>query len=681
MKTFGPYQVIQEISNQRGTVVYKGRDNTTEVVIKVYHLAHFADGDPRRVEELSQSFYRTVEMQKTMAEKSEYIMPVLVYGMQGEAAWEVSPVYPSSAQKLIASKTVPPREQFQKIIDSVLQGAMDLKDQHGRSHGNLKPSNILITTDPKTRVTNVVLRDALPGDGAQSEKFEVADLNAIGRLMYLLVLPAENRDPSVWNVSETQPPSSWTQLFGNQAKAWATICNRLLDPNLAPHSYSLERLALDLLKIKPADAKAKSGAPSKSMPALVAAVVVLAAAGGFFAWKASQKKAPAPTVVKVVPDTEALRAKEETARKATEEATRLAEEKRLAEERAAAQAKVSEEARLKAEAEAARLAEEKKLLEARALKAREEARLQTEAVAYAQREAAEKEAELARLRKERQNAEQVQARQQRESEEATRELKRKLDEAQSRELAAELAKGKKLGEVQRTVSTTRTEPEPVQASRQPRKYQGWLNSVGMRFAPVPEERILVSIWETRRKDFEEFISSSRRTVDSNWKKTSFEQGSLHPVVNITVAEAEAFCEWLTQSERSKGLLAKGQFYRLPTEREWIGVATDLSRGSGYMWGNVWPPPSGIGNYGPTYSYDRFDFTAAAGQFRATASGIYDVAGNVWEMCLSGASSWTARGGSWLTTSPDELTLSHTVPLRATDRREDIGFRCVLDLGN
>ena len=42
------------------------------------------------------------------------------------------------------------------------------------------------------------------------------------------------------------PSGEWTTIFGKDTAAWLDLCNRLLDPNLSPDRYNLERLAADL---------------------------------------------------------------------------------------------------------------------------------------------------------------------------------------------------------------------------------------------------------------------------------------------------------------------------------------------------------------------------------------------------------------------------------------------------
>ena len=147
-------------------------------------------------------------------------------------------------------------------------------------------------------------------------------------------------------------------------------------------------------------------------------------------------------------------------------------------------------------------------------------------------------------------------------------------------------------------------PAAVAASAKPPP-GGFVNSLGMRFAPVGN--VLFSVWVTRVQDFSEFVKATGFS-SSAWKDPGFEQAPDHPVVYVSWDDAMAFCKWLTQKEQKAGLLKPRQAYRLPTDLEWsrgVGLpeesgatpeARDMDVPSVFPWGTQWPPPSKAGNY-------------------------------------------------------------------------------------
>ena len=209
----------------------------------------------------------------------------------------------------------------------------------------------------------------------------------------------------------------------------------------------------------------------------------------------------------------------------------------------------------------------------------------------------------------------------------------------------------------------------------------------------------IDIYEVTNAQFKTFIDANPQWSKDNipneyhngnylklWNGSDYPNGKAnHPVVYVSWYAAMAYAQWVGK--------------RLPTEAEWEKAARGGAVGKRYVWGDL-PDPSKsnyIHNGNPEY-------TSPVGNFPPNGYGLYDMGGNVWELCLdeydakfyrgsadknpiAGASdikaiienftdvqtARVARGGSWVTPGP-----AHTA-----DRGRDaptntngwLGFRC------
>jgi len=230
--------------------------------------------------------------------------------------------------------------------------------------------------------------------------------------------------------------------------------------------------------------------------------------------------------------------------------------------------------------------------------------------------------------------------------------------------------------------------------------EAWMNSLGMKFVPV-EDGLMASVYETRVMDFDTFLRGTAPTVGKPIAK--FTQGPDHPVVGVSLQDAEDFCHWLTGKERESKQIGADMEYRLPTDLEWSRMAgldgeagdsperRDSKVRDHFPWGNEWPPPPGSGNFadkdsGERYSLksydDAFEKTSPVGRYKANALGIYDLAGNVWEWVSDAYSDEVSglqvvRGGAWNVSERDLLLTSYRNAVPPTIREGLYGFRCVL----
>ena len=239
-----------------------------------------------------------------------------------------------------------------------------------------------------------------------------------------------------------------------------------------------------------------------------------------------------------------------------------------------------------------------------------------------------------------------------------------------------------------------------------------MNSLGMRFVPVPGTDVYFSVWETRVKDYQAFCDATGRS----WEKSTFPQTAYHPAVNVSWEDATAFCEWLSRTE--------GKSYRLPTDHEWscaVGIGDRRTRmrrprasirksrisfrgansGLRRMKPEIiavrnarhrrgWPSsrrPDTIHRIGGVIEgfNDGNVFTAAVRSFRPNGFGIYDLGGNVWEWCQDeyepGSASRVLRGGSCDLNNRDIVLSSGRGNSDPGSRIGNSGFGAVVGAGS
>jgi len=121
-------------------------------------------------------------------------------------------------------------------------------------------------------------------------------------------------------------------------------------------------------------------------------------------------------------------------------------------------------------------------------------------------------------------------------------------------------------------------------------------------------------FEVTHEQYARFIAETKRSAPIDWPNgTMPAKLAKHPVVNVTLADAEAYAKWAGK--------------RLPTEAEWEKAARGTN-GNIYPWGNE-PKKTATGT-------DAKEHTWPVGSFADDVSpcGAIDMAGNVWEWTAS-----------------------------------------------
>jgi hypothetical protein len=142
-----------------------------------------------------------------------------------------------------------------------------------------------------------------------------------------------------------------------------------------------------------------------------------------------------------------------------------------------------------------------------------------------------------------------------------------------------------------------------------------------------------------------------------------------PAVHVSLLDAQKYCRWLSETTDER--------WRLPRESEWVRAAV-LSNDQTYPWGAEYPTAAHA-NFMRLYGGPT---VVGACPFGRSASGCWDLAGNVWEWCSDFLApdepKHVLKGGSY-DFSAEALRMDARRGAVVTCRSAHIGFRVVCEI--
>lgn len=309
MERFGQFEVVREIPRLETSVVYTyivcHTDSASKEEFVVRH--HLRTEDPAETDALFQrrkeAFLAAARCQKQAADAgAASVAPIHEIGEDERGAWYRADYYTrGTLKKLIFGRYDPDATDLYHLLHSTVRALLDFQRHCGRSHGALRPNNLLLggTRGTRLRQASILLSDPLPGGPEQAAKFEIADLHALGEIIFQLIRRREIGAAVNWPIPQSD---DWSCL-GEQAGTWLELCNRLIDPSLSLTTFNLVALQKELEKFRPKPSLLdRVPRPGKAVYGGVGAAVlmiVLLIGNRWYARSHPSKPIPQPPVVNV----------------------------------------------------------------------------------------------------------------------------------------------------------------------------------------------------------------------------------------------------------------------------------------------------------------------------------------------------------------------------------------------
>ncbi|MGD8500223.1 MAG: hypothetical protein PVJ86_06220, partial [Phycisphaerales bacterium] len=249
MSRFGRFETVRELHRTGLTVVYSGQEaagHEEKLALKVFQPSSLIlEEDRARTE--SERFLNSARIQqKVAAGGAQHWAPVYDCGSTPEGTFYTTDIYDRSLQQLIDGRIRLSGQVLHAIVESIVKGLIELKEECGRPHGNLKATNVLVAGAGEISQTRIVLSDPLSDEQLGSKADWDSDLRAIAQFIYELMTHRSTPNVDGWQVPDS---AEWTTL-GKQANDWRNLCNLLLNACVKPGTITIEAVAEELEKLK-----------------------------------------------------------------------------------------------------------------------------------------------------------------------------------------------------------------------------------------------------------------------------------------------------------------------------------------------------------------------------------------------------------------------------------------------
>ena len=222
--------------------------------------------DRTEADKYAQSFLDAARAQyRVFKGGAEHWAPIHQFASTEEGTFYVTDYYEHSVKQLAYGRVRLSGPALHHILASVVKGLLELKEICGRPHGNLKPTNVLLSRAGDVRRTGVFLTDPRPAGTMEVHEAGVNDIRALGELIYQLVL---HKSPEAMHGRIVPRTAAWDAL-GKNGDAWRELCSRLL---LWPESLTVERVAEEAEKLR--EFTAPSWLPKLVLGCVAAAVAL-----------------------------------------------------------------------------------------------------------------------------------------------------------------------------------------------------------------------------------------------------------------------------------------------------------------------------------------------------------------------------------------------------------------------